>query len=125
MSKRKVTTDRMFKTDDLPLFSQTAQTGYVDRYIGHEVQSQASFAKCAVCLDTGKVGDKACWCEAGDKVREQVSPAQPGAILWHNEGSDPYCGDCPPDLCEIWDLAAEADLNDPTFGPQDDDEGEE
>ena len=75
MSKRKVNADRTFKTDDLPLFSQTAQTGYVDTYIAHEVQSQSSFAECSVCLDTGKVDDKPCWCRAGDKHRKGAPEA--------------------------------------------------
>lgn len=76
MSKRKANAVRMTnQTEDLPLFSQTAQTGYVDRYIGSEVESQASFTKCPVCLDAGTVDGKACWCEAGDKHRKGVPEA--------------------------------------------------
>ena len=58
--------------ESLPLFSGTpmqangsasdskAGTGYV----------QSSFGKCKVCRDTGMVGKKYCWCEAGVAARK-------------------------------------------------------
>jgi hypothetical protein len=55
--------------DDLPLFSQTPIRADQDLFRPKTTGSQASMAKCRVCMDTGWVivnnRLKACICEAG------------------------------------------------------------
>lgn len=57
----------MFESgEDLPLFSGTVQTVTIESAPTHNRPAeQTSFAQCPLCLDTGKVGDQCCWCDAG------------------------------------------------------------
>lgn len=58
----------MFSTEDLPLFSGTAQTVTIKSRKPAPSARQTTFAACRVCLDTGKVGKKFCSCQAGQKA---------------------------------------------------------
>lgn len=57
---------------DLPLFSGCAQTATIDTFVASEVGGQDSlFAPaCGTCLDTGKVDNRPCICQAGDQYRQ-------------------------------------------------------
>ncbi len=46
--------------EDTPLFSQTAQRGKIEVFKPRPVAKQATFAKCRICLDTGKVDGHRC-----------------------------------------------------------------
>lgn len=61
----------MFQTgEDLPLFSGTVPSVTIKRTPAIRTHSsQASFARCRLCLDTGRVGHKYCWCQAGQSAR--------------------------------------------------------
>ena len=62
----------MFQTEDLPLFSGTAQTITINTHKPQPAHRQESFAKCRFCLDTGLLGESAfCWCEAGQARESQ------------------------------------------------------
>lgn len=50
---------------DLPLFSGTPIKVEIAPFVPQVVIKQLGFFTCAVCRDTGIVGDKLCWCEAG------------------------------------------------------------
>jgi hypothetical protein len=55
---------RMFETEDLPLFSGTVSRGTLPPASPAEPR-QPILGKCRLCLDTGLVEGKPCWCEAG------------------------------------------------------------
>lgn len=54
----------MFAHEDLPLFSGTAPTAKVDVFTPKAAHQQTSLAECPICLDTGTVDSKPCWCKA-------------------------------------------------------------
>ena len=56
---------RMFETEDLPLFSGTAQKCTVETFDPKPAHRQESMAHCPLCLDTGKIGKIYCLCEMG------------------------------------------------------------
>ena len=70
MTKKQAT---MFSSEDLPLFSGTVPTVTVKSSKPAPKATQATFAACRVCLDTGKVGDKFCTCQAGQDARQKES----------------------------------------------------
>ena len=60
---------RMFETEDLPLFSGTAPTGHIETFDPLPAHRQESLAKCRFCADTGRVKDGFCWCKVGKALR--------------------------------------------------------
>jgi hypothetical protein len=50
---------------DLPLFSATPQRVALPRPDAAPSPMQASYAHCRACLDTGRIGQRRCWCPAG------------------------------------------------------------
>jgi len=56
---------------DLPLFSGTPQRAQAEAFQPTEEPQQATFAKCRVCMDSGWVDGKFCWCEAGQRLRRE------------------------------------------------------
>jgi len=60
----------MFQTEDLPLFSGTAQRGKLEVFKPGEVAHQDSFARCPVCLDTGSFDGHQCTCDAAPSMLE-------------------------------------------------------
>ena len=56
---------------DLPLFSGTAQHAQVEVFQPDEEPQQTTFATCRVCMDTGEVDGRFCWCEAGQRLQEE------------------------------------------------------
>lgn len=68
-----------FGQADLPLFSGTPITVRARAPIAAPAATQATFATCRVCLDTGKVQVRrakivACSCPAGRAARPQKEP---------------------------------------------------
>ena len=60
----------MFQVEDLPLFSGTAQTfRKSSKPRAASMAGQATFADCRICMDTGKVGGRFCWCAAGSEAK--------------------------------------------------------
>jgi len=61
-------------TDALPLFSGTAivvdQAGHTDEQAS--AYQQGTFSACPICHDTGKVGTRYCWCQAGLDARRSL-----------------------------------------------------
>lgn len=53
----------MFSHEDLPLFSETVPTAEIEVFIPKTAHRQGSLAKCPICLDTGTVDGKPCWCK--------------------------------------------------------------
>jgi len=66
---------QMFDTEDLPLFSGTAQRAKLNSFEAREQPRQESLpTNCHFCQDTGTLGEYAfCWCEAGQdrKARKE------------------------------------------------------
>ena len=60
----------MFGHEDLPLFSGTAQAAQPDKFTPKAAHRQTSLATCPICLDTGMVDGKPCWCAAGENSRK-------------------------------------------------------
>jgi len=58
---------RMFETQDLPLFSGTAPKGKVKKFDPKPVARQECLAERRICLDTGTVDGRPCWCQAKSK----------------------------------------------------------
>ena len=62
---------------DLPLFSQSPYTVPGPKHSDHNpthLPGQQVMASCRICLDTGLVGDRFCWCAAGDAARNSTCP---------------------------------------------------
>jgi hypothetical protein len=71
---------RMFQTEDLPLFSGTTPRGTIPTST-HAEPAQPILGGCRLCLDTGLVDGKPCWCEAGAAYtlsRRQPALTNPG-----------------------------------------------
>ena len=68
-----MTQQTMFETEDLPLFSGTAQRAEVEAFSPRPESRQETWAQCKLCLDTGFVqGEKRfCICPIGQAVRAQ------------------------------------------------------
>lgn len=66
----------MFETEDLPLFSGTAQQAGVESFDPQPQHHQASFAKCHFCNDTGRTSEGCCWCEAGRQAKQTCPHCQ-------------------------------------------------
>ena len=60
----------MFTHEDLPLFSETAPTTELKVFTPKAAHRQGSLAKCPICLDTGTVDGKPCWCKANASSEE-------------------------------------------------------
>lgn len=60
----------MFTHEDLPLFSGTAPTTKASVFTPKAAHRQSSMADCALCLDTGVVDSKPCWCKAQAESEE-------------------------------------------------------
>jgi len=60
----------MFSHEDLPLFSGTALDAKVKAFIPKAAHRQGSLAECSICLDTGRVDGKPCWCKANASSEE-------------------------------------------------------
>ena len=80
--------EQMFGASALPLWSQTAPPGRVERFEPQPYVHQDSFTACRVCHDTGHTSEGWCTCPAGqaararsregeDQVREPSPPPQP------------------------------------------------
>lgn len=54
----------MFTHEDLPLFSGTPLAAKAEVFRPNAAHRQASLATCPICLDTGTVDGKPCWCKA-------------------------------------------------------------
>jgi hypothetical protein len=55
----------MFSTEETaPLFTGTPMKANTAKFEPKPVAKQMSFAQCQACMDTGKIGDKKCWCNA-------------------------------------------------------------
>ncbi len=59
----------MFETEDLPLFSGTAQRAELSPFAPRPEPQQESLADCQLCADTGQIGDIFCWCQAGQEAK--------------------------------------------------------
>lgn len=70
MSKKQLS---MFTTEDLPLFSGTAQRAEISPFEMKEVPVQEALpADCRFCQDTGVLGEYGfCWCQAGQDRKAQ------------------------------------------------------
>lgn len=65
--------DRLFQTEDLPLFSETCPTTPEPELSVAPAMIQDTLpAQCAACLDTGRLDDGFCWCEAGENAHAAV-----------------------------------------------------
>lgn len=53
---------------DLPLWSGTPARGIAQEYTPRPTVSQPSMFRCPVCHDTGRVGNKACWCTTTNRL---------------------------------------------------------
>ena len=73
---RPITLNFFQQGDDLPLFSGvpvTAAPPLPTLPELPEIPPSLFQPKCNVCLDTGVVGDKHCWCPAGAALRSEES----------------------------------------------------
>jgi hypothetical protein len=74
MTKQKPTQLSMFPDGaDLPLFSGTPMRAHTDSYTPKPHVAQSSFAQCRVCLDTGRVGETFCTCDARVAARKTAA----------------------------------------------------
>ena len=73
-------------TDTLPLFSGTAVRVTIEENDAPTTSAQQmTFSKCPTCHDTGKVGDRYCWCQAGQDARKldaEMTKTQQQASLY-------------------------------------------
>jgi hypothetical protein len=53
---------------DLPLWSGTASRATAQEFTPRETVTQPSMFSCPVCHDTGRVGNKACWCTTTNRL---------------------------------------------------------
>lgn len=67
-----MTQQRMFKAEDLPLFSGTPISTTIKPFIPQVATLQLSLDKCRFCFGTGMVGKLFCGsCEAGHTLRRK------------------------------------------------------
>lgn len=88
------------RCSDLPLFSGTAPTGYVDSFVANEVETQTTFAQCGACLDTGLVDNRPCFCAAGDAYRERKRQKPPECEFCLDTGVWPDTDNEPCFMCK-------------------------
>jgi len=50
--------------EDLPLFSGATLTAQVPSFNPPPATTQTTWAQCRICLDTGSVDGKRCWCQS-------------------------------------------------------------
>jgi len=56
-------------SEDLPLVSGTPQQAKITAFIPKPKGLQTKIkVSCSACMDTGKLGDKFCWCEVGNSL---------------------------------------------------------
>lgn len=84
--------ERMFGAASLPLWSQTAPPGRVERFTPQPYAHQDSFTTCRVCHDTGHTPAGWCTCPAGQAARARSTD------IWESEEPvmDPPAPPAPP-----------------------------